>query len=218
MKNPQNLGDKNAPKIYAISDTLLTPHHTIESQLKNAIASGVKIFQLRDKTSSDDEILPMCVRLAEICESKGVEFVINDRIALAFEIQRRQIPCALHLGRDDEKMPFKILCQKFKGQIGVSCYGDLNRALFYETKGADYVAFGSIFQSKIKADSAIVGTEILQSAKTHLKTAKICAIGGITSDNISQVKNADYIAMISAIWSGDVRKNVEILAHKLGGT
>ncbi|MGX3011164.1 thiamine phosphate synthase [Helicobacter sp. 23-1044] len=204
-------------KLYAISDYNLTPYDKIEAMLKEAIYGGIQIFQLRDKISSDDDILEVCLNLAEICIQNKVAFIINDRVNLALELQKREVPCGLHLGRDDEKMPFKILRQKFKGQIGISCYGNLERALSYEAKGADYVAFGSIFQSKIKTDSAIVGTEILQSTKTHLKTAQICAIGGITSDNISQVKNADYIAMISAIWRGDVRKNVEILAQNLGG-
>lgn len=195
-------------KIYAISDELLTPAHTIEAQLKEAILGGIKYFQLRDKHSLDSALLPLCVRLAEVCAESSVEFIINDRVELALELQKRGIPCGLHLGRDDEKGEFARLREEFRGIIGISCYGDLERALKYEAQGADYVAFGSIFKSATKVDSAIVGTEILRLAQEKIKCAKICAIGGINAQNLAEVAQADIIAMISAIWQGDVRENM----------
>lgn len=195
-------------KIYAISDELLTPAHTIEAQLKEAILGGIKYFQLRDKHSLDSALLPQCARLAEICASASVEFIINDRVELALELQKRGIPCGLHLGRDDEKGEFARLREEFRGIIGISCYGDLERALKYEAQGADYVAFGSIFKSATKVDSAIVGTEILRLAQEKIKRAKICAIGGINAQNLAEVAQADIIAMVSAIWQGDVRENM----------
>lgn len=195
-------------KIYAISDELLTPAHTIEAQLKEAILGGIKYFQLRDKHSLDSALLPLCVRLAEVCAESSVEFIINDRVELALELQKRGIPCGLHLGRDDERGEFARLREEFRGIIGISCYGDLERALKYEAQGADYVAFGSIFKSATKVDSAIVGTEILRLAQEKIKRAKICAIGGINAQNLAEVGEADIIAMVSAIWQGDVRENM----------
>lgn len=195
-------------KIYAISDELLTPAHTIEAQLKEAILGGIKYFQLRDKHSLDSALLPLCVRLAEVCAESSVEFIINDRVELALELQERGIPCGLHLGRDDEKGEFAKLREEFRGIMGVSCYGDLERALKYEAQGADYVAFGSIFKSATKVDSAIVGTEILRLAREKIKRAKICAIGGINAQNLAEVGEADIIAMISAIWRDKILQNL----------
>lgn len=195
-------------KIYAISDEILTPAHTIEAQLKEAILGGIKYFQLRDKHSLDSALLPQCARLAEICASAGVEFIINDRVELALELQERGIPCGLHLGCDDEKGEFAKLREEFRGIIGISCYGDLERALKYEAQGADYVAFGSIFKSATKVDSAIVGTEILRLAQEKIKRAKICAIGGINAQNLAEVAQADMVAMISAIWCDNILQNL----------
>lgn len=196
-------------KIYAISDELLTPAHTIEAQLKWAIKGGIKYFQLRDKNALDSALLPLCVRLAEVCAESSVEFIINDRIEIALDLQGRKIPCGLHLGRDDESVEFAKLREEFRGIIGVSCYGDLERALKYEAKGVDYVAFGSIFKSATKVDSAIVGTEILKLARQKIKRAKICAIGGINAQNLAQVaENADMVAMVSAIWQGQILQNL----------
>lgn len=195
-------------KIYAISDELLTPAHTIETQLKEAILGGIKYFQLRDKHSLDSTLLLQCARLAEICANASVEFIINDRVELALELQKREIPCGLHLGRDDEKGEFARLREEFRGIIGISCYGDLERALKYEAQGADYVAFGSIFKSATKVDSAIVGTEILRLAQEKIKRAKICAIGGINAQNLAEVGEADMVAMISAIWCDNILQNL----------
>ena len=195
--------------IYAISDEVLTPAHTIEAQLEKAILGGIKYFQLRDKHSLDSALLPQCVRLAEVCAESGVKFIINDRVKLAFALQERGIPCGLHLGRDDEKGEFARLREEFRGTIGISCYGDLERALKYEAQGADYVAFGSIFKSATKVDSAIVGTEILHLAQEKIKRAKICAIGGINAQNLAQIAgNADMVAMIRAIWCDKILQNL----------
>lgn len=195
-------------KIYAISDYILTPYNTIESQLKEAILGGISVFQFRDKLLKDDEILPLCEKLGRICLENNVDFIINDRINLALTLQNRSITCGLHLGKDDDMIDFKTLRKKINGTLGISCYGDINRAIYYENLGADYVAFGSIFQSKTKADSAVIGIDILHQAKTLLKKAKICAIGGIDFSNIAMLKNADMIAMITAVWSGDIGTNL----------
>ena len=197
-------------KLYAISDYHLTPYDRLESMLKEAIYGGIKMFQLRDKFSRDEDMLDICANLSEICTQNKVDFIINDRANLALELQKRAIPCGLHLGIEDEDIPFAKLRKDFRGKIGVSCYGDIKRASLYEALGADYVAFGSIFQSKTKSESIVVGCEILAQAKKRLQTP-ICAIGGINSQNIMQVKNADIIALLSAVWSGNVYKNVEIL-------
>lgn len=200
-------------KIYAISDYHLTPYNRLESMLKEAIFGGIKIFQLRDKFSRDEEILGICENLAEICAQNKVDFIINDRANLALELQKREILCGVHLGIEDESMPFIALRKAFKGKIGISCYGDLNRAIRYNALGADYVAFGSIFKSATKSESAVVGVEILKEARAQNLAAKICAIGGINADNIAQVANADMVACVSAIWNGNVYKNVERLVN-----
>lgn len=197
-------------KLYAISDYHLTPYDRIEAMLKEAIYGGIKMFQLRDKFSRDEDILDICANLSEICTQNKVDFIINDRANLALELQKREIPCGLHLGIEDEDIPFTKLRKDFKGKIGVSCYGDINRAIVYQSQGADYVAFGSIFKSATKKTSAVVGCEILREARKRLKIP-ICAIGGINAQNISQIRDADIVAMVGAVWNGDVGENVRLL-------
>lgn len=202
-------------KLYAISDYHLTPYDKLEAMLKEAIYGGIKMFQLRDKYSNDKDILDICINLSEICTQNKVDFIINDRINLALELQKREIPCGLHLGRDDEgDISFVKLRKNFKGKIGISCYGDINRALLYEAQGADYVAFGSIFKSATKSESTVVGYKILDKAREQLHT-RICAIGGINNENITQIRGVDIVALVGAIWNGNVYKNVEILQNTI---
>ncbi|WP_258443356.1 thiamine phosphate synthase [Helicobacter sp. 16-1353] len=197
-------------KIYAISDSFLTPYNKLPKMLLEAIESGCSIFQFRDKNASDIAISGLCGELNDICKKNNILFVLNDRVELALKLG----VSGLHLGLDDEKIPFSEIRKSFSGMIGISCYGDINRALHYQSLGADYVAFGSIFKSPTKQDSNVIGVEILNRAKSQLHIP-ICAIGGINIKNIIKVKNADMVAMISSIWIGDIKTNIRNLNDRL---
>ena len=44
--------------IYAISNELVTPYEILPLCVESALRAGVKIFQLRDKTHSDEWLYP----------------------------------------------------------------------------------------------------------------------------------------------------------------
>ena len=80
-----------------------------------------------------------------------------------------------------------------------------------EKKGADYVAFGAFFSSSTKPNAPIIKQSILKNAKKKLKIP-ICAIGGITSENIYQLKESDMFAIISDIWkSENIEEKVKLI-------
>lgn len=189
--------------LYVITDDLLTPKHKVLDMLKVALENGAKIVQLRDKSSSDKDILSMSRFIQELCESYGALFVLNDKVDIAISMQAS----GLHVGKSDHHRIDEIR-QNFKGVLGVSCYGDVGFAKKMEEIGVDYVAFGSFFASPTKPSSNIVPLEILHQAKVQLRIP-ICAIGGINATNAHDVvaQGVDSIALISAIWQGDVAKN-----------
>lgn len=193
--------------LYGISDEILTPFSTLSHQVQEAIAGGMKIFQFRDKNSPDKDIVEIILHLMELCAKSDVLFVLNDRIDLAIALG---VP-ALHIGKDDGDLRF--VRKRFGGILGVSSYGDLARAQRAESSGADYVAFGAMFPSPTKPKALCVGAEILQRAEESLKIP-ICAIGGISKENIRVLKNADMCAVISALWNGNPRENAEILSKE----
>lgn len=192
--------------LYGISDIILTPKETIYTQVQEAIKGGMRIFQYRDKISDDNDIIEIIYHLMDICAKSNVLFVLNDRAELAI---RLQCP-ALHIGKDDGDI--QVIRKNFTGILGVSSYNDIARAKELQKQGVDYVAFGSIFHSPTKPNAKCVGVEILSQARKELHIP-ICAIGGISKDNISLLKNANMFAVISALWNGDVYKNARALCQ-----
>ena len=192
--------------LYGISDTTLTPKETICTQVQEAIKGGMRIFQYRDKISDDNDIIEIIYHLMDICAKSNVLFVLNDRVELAI---RLRCP-ALHIGKDDGDI--QVIRKNFTGILGASSYSDITRAKELQKQGIDYVAFGSIFHSSTKPNAKCVGAEILSQAKKELHIP-ICAIGGISKDNISLLKNANMFAVISALWNGDVYKNARDLCQ-----
>ncbi|WP_258865519.1 thiamine phosphate synthase [Helicobacter sp. MIT 99-5507] len=202
-------------RFYAISDEILTPATKLPNMLELAIEGGCKIFQFRNKSAKDSDISTLCLELNDICKKNKVDFILNDRVELAIKLNINGI----HIGKDDENISFEVLRKNFSGIIGISCYGDINRALRYQNLGANYVAFGSIFQSKTKQNAKVVNIDILNQAKEMINIP-ICAIGGINTRNIAKFQNTkldsnDMIAMINSIWIGDIKSNLKELQNKL---
>src|SRR5207247_2438640 len=71
----------------------------------------------------------------------------------------------VHLGEDD---PSIVSARELIGPdriIGVSCYGDFERARAAVEEGADYVAFGSFFASSTKPAARRASVDLLQRAR-----------------------------------------------------
>ncbi len=185
--------------LYVITDDTLTPSMTIFRQVKEAIEGGATIVQLRNKKDSDEVIENTALKLQELCRSYGALFILNDKIELAIKHNFD----GLHIGKSDHDR-FEEIRKNYKGIIGVSCYGDVEKAKEFELYGADYIAFGSFFSSPTKPDSNVVSVDVLEKAKEEL-CIPICAIGGITSENITKkmLDGLDMVAVISDIWKSD---------------
>ncbi|MBN2870118.1 MAG: thiamine phosphate synthase [Campylobacterales bacterium] len=195
--------------LYAITDEILTPRATILKQAETALRAGVKMLQYRNKTDPDDAVETLCSELQSLCWSHGALFVIDDRPFLAQKIGAD----GLHIGKND--MELSLARRIFpEGLIGVSCYGSVRKALEAQDEGADYVAFGSFFPSPTKPASGIVSMSVLEKAKTAL-VIPVCAIGGINVTNIHEIaaRRPDMISVVSAIWSGDIARNVRQLTQ-----
>ena len=206
MKVPSNTkksdNSKKLKGLYIISDDLLTPKNTLLENIEQVLKAGASIIQLRDKTSSDEDIENLVVNLEKLCKKYDALFVLNDRVNLAIKLQCQ----GLHIGKSDyERIDF--IRENFKGIVGVSCYDDVNFAKTMEEKGIDYVAFGSFFASLTKPHSKVVNKEVLENAK-ELLNIPVCAIGGITSNNAYELikYKTDMLAVISDIWKANNKK------------
>ncbi|MCH5323228.1 MAG: thiamine phosphate synthase [Helicobacter sp.] len=194
--------------IYAISDEQLTPYETLQNQLQEAIKGGISLFQLRDKTHSDEEILEICQRLQQQCKENNVTFILNDRVELAIKIKAQ----GLHIGKKDEMRPYNLeellsIRKNFQGILGVSCYDDLNLAIQAKRIQANYVAFGACFKSLIKPEAKRVDLGIFKQCSGIAR----CGIGGINAQNVALLREIEMVACISSIWKGEIKENVKNL-------
>jgi thiamine-phosphate pyrophosphorylase len=190
--------------LYVITDEKLTPYKTIEHTLEIALQHGASMVQLRDKTRTTEELVPVALKLKTLCRRYNRLFIVNDNTDLAIKTDADGV----HIGKDD--LHITTIRKQMAGKIiGVSCYGDIVRAQQVEQDGADYVAFGSFFLSSTKPQASVVAKKILTEAKKQLKIP-VCAIGGITVDNAHELvaMGADMIAVIGGIFGqGSVADN-----------
>ena len=195
--------------IYVLSDAHLTPQKTILEQMERVLQSGVSVIQFRDKYASDEEAEFTCKALQALCHRYNALFIIDDRLSLAHKIDAD----GLHVGEDDVSFEEARALLGEQKIIGVSCYGDIERAKKYKALGADYVAFGSFFPSPTKPHSKVVPLNVLEEAKNELHIP-ICAIGGINTSNITQISQYDIAmySVISAVYQDDaIEANIKTL-------
>ena len=171
--------------LYVLTDNRLHPHQEWPERVEQAILGGADVIQLRDKQSSDQQLMPVALTIKEICRDYAVTLIVNDRISLARKIQADGV----HIGQQDQSLHNARGYLGNKYLIGVSCYKNLFQATRAQHLGADYVAFGSVFQSDTKQAAPRCSLSIISQASTLLKIP-VCAIGGIEPTNVKHVVRA----------------------------
>ena len=186
---------------YAITDEVLTPYQDgkVFLMVEKALRGGAKFIQLRDKTTPLENLIYLALELKKLCHKFNAYFIVNDRVELGARVSADGV----HIGKDDASLA--EVKKFFKGPIiGVSCYGDIKRAVEAAKQGATYVAFGSFYPSPTKPNAKIVDKNIIPMAKKILKIP-VCAIGGITLEQAYELVKlgADMIAVISDLWKSE---------------
>ncbi|MBE0495728.1 MAG: thiamine phosphate synthase [Campylobacterales bacterium] len=197
-------------KLYVLTDDILTPRESIMAQTKEVLDAGVRTLQLRDKTHSDADLLPLVKAMVALCNVYGAKLIINDRVNLALNANAHGV----HIGLEDGSLE-EARSLLPEAIIGVSCYGDVERAKRAQEGGASYVAFGSFFPSPTKPHTKTVPLDIIAQAKATL-SIPVCVIGGINASNIHLVKDADMISVVSAAYGPHgIAQNIQDLAKGL---
>jgi thiamine-phosphate pyrophosphorylase len=167
-----------------------------------ALEGGVATLQYRQKSLATAEKYSLARELKTLCDAHHAKLIVNDDVALAQTIDATGV----HLGRDDLAVASARQILGPQKIIGVSCYNQLRLADAAIRHGADYIAFGSFFPSRVKpmavrADLALISAARILLQKTPNVT--LVAIGGITLDNINQLTAAgtDSVAVISDLFN-----------------
>ncbi|GAA7070342.1 thiamine phosphate synthase [Helicobacter pylori] len=180
-------GGKN-DRINALLDTL-----------ELALQSKITAFQFRQKgdlaLQDPIEIKQLALECQKLCQKYGAPFIVNDEVRLALELKADGV----HVGQEDMAIEEVITLCKKRQFIGLSV-NTLEQALkACHLEGVSYLGVGPIFPTQSKKDKQVVGVELLKKIRDSGVKKPLIAIGGITTDNASQLREYGGIAVISAI-------------------
>lgn len=183
--------------LYAITDARLTPGDKLAECVAAALRGGARWIQYRDKSTDASRRLAEARALADACHAHGAGLIVNDDIELAAASGADGV----HIGREDASVENARARLGAQAVIGVSCYNRLDLAEDAATRGADYVAFGSVFPSSTKPEAVRADLDLLRQARARL-ALPICAIGGIDAGNAAAVAatGVDMLAVISGVF------------------
>jgi len=182
--------------VYLVTDQgLCGARGTIET-VRQAIASGATIVQLRDPLAKTRALVEEARALGALLRPAGIPFIVNDRVDVAIAAGADGV----HLGQSDMSVADARALMGPQPILGLSitAMADLDAC---DLAGVDYLGVGPVFATSTKADAApamgLAGLAAVRAAAS----LPVVAIGGINAANAAGVitAGADGIAIVSAI-------------------
>ncbi|WND01414.1 thiamine phosphate synthase [Temperatibacter marinus] len=186
-------------QLYLLSPPQIESAEDFAVTLDSVFSSGdVACFQLRLKEASEDHLIQVANAIRPVCISHDVAFILNDSAELAKQVDADGV----HLGQSDGSVEEARTLLGYDKSIGVTCHDSRHLAFEAGDKGADYVAFGTFFDSPTKASDYRPELDILTGWDEATEIPSV-AIGGITVDNCQQLAKAGahFVAVSSGVWS-----------------
>jgi len=172
--------------------------------IREAADGGADVFQLREKSLSDRELLERARNVRVWTRQTGTLFVLNDRPDIARLVEADGV----HLGQDDMTVKDARRILGTGPLIGISTHNaDQVRQAILD--GANYVGVGPTFPSPTKEFGELAGLDFVRQA-AGLTTLPVFVIGGVKADNISQAvaAGARRVAVSAAICAADDPRSV----------
>ncbi len=181
--------------LYAILDSEMAgkAHAQVCQHLVDA---GIRVIQLRDKTSTFEELMEIGTELRKITRAANATFIVNDNPYLARELDADGV----HIGQDD--FPPDIVREVVGDNkiVGLSTHSK-QQAINATTWPIDYIGVGPIYETTSKISKyKPVGTSLIRWIRQNIPLPTV-AIGGITEATIPDAlaAGATNIAMISEL-------------------
>jgi thiamine-phosphate diphosphorylase len=184
--------------VYVITDSRLSLGRRTEDVVQAAIQGGARIFQLREKDFSNEQLLATAHALRNITLACGALLLINDRVDVALEV----LADGVHLGQGDMSAQEARNILGPNRIIGISA-DTPEQARMAEAAGADYVGTGPVYDTTTKADAGPgQGLSLVRTIKAATRIP-VLGVGGINAGNARDVAvaGADGIGVVSAIVS-----------------
>jgi thiamine-phosphate diphosphorylase len=211
MPLPNRIGRLRPPVLCFVVSTESAKDGDIEKVVGEAVAGGVSMVQLREKTMPAADLLALARRLKAATRGRAL-LIINDRVdvALAVEADGVQLP--------ENGLPTRIV-SRLVGKYAVlgRSVHDAESAQAASREGADFVIAGTIYKSPSKPDAKPAGHALI-SEMTKDSSLPVLAIGGVTAEKVPELVKAGAagVAVVSAITSAeDPKAAAEALTEAL---
>lgn len=185
--------------LYAVTDNAWVGRYTLLEQIEQALEGGVTILQLREKKLSEQEFIKKAVEVKKLCVKFNVPLIINDNVEVAIKSGANGV----HVGIED--MAIDEIRKKVGDDFIIGATAKtVEQAKTAQAKGANYLGVGAVFPSSTKKNAIRITKEQLLDI-TSCVSIPCVAIGGITFDNMHQIKGGGVcgIAVVSAIFGAE---------------
>lgn len=177
---------------------------TLDWTIAEAAAAGASVFQLREKTLPDRELLWLARQVREWTRRAKVLFIVNDRP----DIAKLAEADGVHLGQDDLTVPDARRILGPNSIVGVSTH-DLDQVRRAVLDGADYIGVGPTFPSSTKAFDRLAGLDFVRQAFAATSIPAF-ALGGISPETIGEAvrAGASRVAVSACVATADEPRDV----------
>jgi thiamine-phosphate pyrophosphorylase len=174
-------------------------HGDVEDVLTEAIAGGIRIVQIREKSMPDRELLEYARRVRRITRESGVLLIMNDRPDLAVLCEADGV----HVGQEELSVRDVRRVVGPKCLIGVSTHS-IEQARDAVLDGASCIGVGPVFESGTKSFDEFAGLDFVREVAAEIQLPWF-PIGGIDHTNVDQVlaAGASRIAISGAVCRAD---------------
>ncbi|MBI2836633.1 MAG: thiamine phosphate synthase [Chloroflexi bacterium] len=181
--------------LYIIVDTDTIKGRSHIDVARQAIKGGAKAIQLRDKTMTRKELLPIARDLKDLCAEGEALFIVNDYLDIALESDAD----GLHVGQED--LPVRVARRWLPADkiLGASAR-TVELAKAAQADDADYLGVGAMYPTVSKVKTVVVGLDRLRQIKQAV-SLPLVAIGGINKDNAAaaMAAGASAVAVMGAV-------------------
>ncbi len=202
--------------LYGIVDAGYVEAPDWERMTEALAAGGVGLIQFRAKGVPESLVSAACRRLAPLCKSLGVLFIVNDYPHIARECGAEGV----HIGQDDGSLEEVRRLVGPDMIIGRSTHSH-EQAVQGWREGADYIGFGPLFPTNTKPGRPAIGLEDIARVHAELpENFPIFCIGGVQPDRLSPILDAGAKRVVIVSWllkHEDVPKAASSLIARLNG-
>ena len=213
LSGKERIGDAS---VYVLVDAS-TSTADFTSRVRQIVAAGVDVLQLRSKSSDDCELIARS-RIIQTAIRDARErplFIVNDRADIA-KITNAD---GVHLGQTDVSVAQARTILGCDFLVGVSTHS-IEQARTAVSDGANYIGVGPVFPSSTKSFNDFPGLDFVSLVAKELSVPAF-AIGGIDTENVERIieNGIRRVAVSNAVWnSADPTATIEKLKQRLGAT